>query len=125
MVQGRKNSHSMNVVKLAARAGSEFHSDTSRRRVLSVLWAKGECAYFTLLFEYLLFRTCITYYFQYRHLGGGGGGGGGAGSGTARGRRASLVIVFYTESQSLSDSKEVRVDYGQLSSSGNSGIPVN
>ena len=47
MIQGRKSSHSTKVVKLAARVGSEFHSSTSRWRVLPVVRAKGKCGYFT------------------------------------------------------------------------------
>ena len=57
-----KSRYSIKVVKLAARAGSEFHSGTNRRRMLSVVRAKGGSAWFT-FFEYQLFHTLITYYF--------------------------------------------------------------
>ena len=63
MILGGKNRHSTKVVKLVARAGSEFHSVTGRRRVLSVIRAKGESAYFTTFIECQLFRMRITYYF--------------------------------------------------------------
>ena len=60
VIRGRKSDYSTKVAKLAARAGSEYPSDTSRRRVLSVVRAKGECAYFTISIKCPFFRTCIT-----------------------------------------------------------------
>ena len=62
-IRGGKSRHSTTVVKLAARAGTGFHSGTSRRLGRSVVQAKCESAYFKTFVEYRLFRTPITFHF--------------------------------------------------------------
>ena len=62
VLRGRKSRHSPKVVELVTRTGCKFHRGTSRRRMLYMGRAKGECPYLILCIECPLFLMCITNY---------------------------------------------------------------